>query len=390
MPVRIAYASTYPPIHCGVGEYTRSLASALTARPGVEVVVAAESGVGEPYVDKASGAMVKPSFTARDPSSYSGILDTLSSAGGVDVLHVQHEYGIFGAYRRLLEVVEEAKREGLARKAVITMHTVYHPMAGSVEAIEFQQSLLEAFDAIIVHLPIQSFELQAQDVPVGIVHRIPHGTSVNPYVGVPKGLLAERLGVPKRVLAGFTVVMMGFLRRDKGIDTLLEAVEEAGDSRPNVIVAGEPRDEELARTLREYADRGLIEYIERYLSGDEMLMLAALADAIVLPYRDPPGKYAASGVLHQSMGSLKPVIGTGVPRLSELYQLAPRLVFKPGDSDALARLLRWMSEPGNFDLAIAYASPIYSYAVRTSWPRMARRHLEVYTALLEGRRPSIA
>ncbi len=386
----MAFASTYPPIHCGVGEYTRSLALALSSvRPGLQVLVAAAEGVGEAYSDVEAGARVVPSFQARDPASYSGILDALTTHGPVDILHVQHEYGIFGAEERLIEIALEAKRERLARKTIITMHTVYHPLQDEGEKIvAFQQSLIDGFDSIIVHLPVQAFELQAQMVPVGLVHRIPHGTSVNPYLGLPRRRLLEKLGLenPGTPLA----VMMGFLRPDKGLDTLLEALEEAGPGAPRVVVAGEPRSPEITRRLEELASRGLINYLPRYLSGDEMLMLAAAADVIVLPYRDPPGKYAASGVLHMSMGSLKPIIGTGVPRLVELYQLAPRLVVKPGDSEALARLLAWIGDPVNYDLAVAYASPLYSYAVRTSWPRVARRHLEVYTALLEGRRPRIA
>ena len=386
----MAFASTYPPIHCGVGEYTRSLALALSSvRPGLQVLVAAEEGVGEAYSDVEAGARVVPSFQARDPASYSGILDALTTHGPVDILHVQHEYGIFGAEERLIDIALEAKRERLARKTIITMHTVYHPLQDEGEKIvAFQQSLIDGFDSIIVHLPVQAFELQAQMVPVGLVHRIPHGTSVNPYLGLPRRRLLEKLGLehPGTPLA----VMMGFLRPDKGLDTLLEALEEAGPGAPRVVVAGEPRSPEITRRLEELASRGLINYLPRYLSGDEMLMLAAAADVIVLPYRDPPGKYAASGVLHMSMGSLKPIIGTGVPRLVELYQLAPRLVVKPGDSEALARLLAWIGDPVNYDLAVAYASPLYSYAVRTSWPRVARRHLEVYTALLEGRRPRIA
>ncbi len=375
-----------------MGEYTKSLADAVASRlPGASILVAAEEGIGEAYVDGDSGARVVPAFRSRDPASYRGVLDALAEAGGVDVLHVQHEYGIFGFDDAIVEVAAEAKRERLASATVITMHTVYHPFTVNGEqALSVQQSLIDGFDAIVVHLPIQSFELQAQDVPVGVIHRIPHGTSVNPFLGEPRRKLAAALGLDESLLSRFILVAMGFLRRDKGLDTLLDAVEEVGGDGPLVVVAGEARDEELAAMLRAAAGEGKILFIEKYLSQADMLRLAALSDAIVLPYRDPPGKYAASGVLHQSMGSLKPVLGTGVPRLSELYQLAPRLVFKPGDSEALARLLAWIARPENYDLAVAYASPVYSYAVRTSWPRVARRHIELYQSILQGRRPSIA
>ena len=80
------------------------------------------------------------------------------------------------------------------------------------------------------------------------------------------------------------------------------------------------------------------------------------------------------------MGSLKPIIGTSVPRLIELYQYAPRFIVKPNDPKELAFKIKWLTE--NYELAVAYASTLYSYAVRTQWIRMARRHLALYNALL--------
>ncbi len=75
-------------------------------------------------------------------------------------------------------------------------------------------------------------------------------------------------------------------------------------------MAGEVWNGEAARSLREAPS---VVHVEKYLSHDQILKLAALADAIVLPYRDKPGAYAASGILHLSMGSLKPIVGTRVP-----------------------------------------------------------------------------
>jgi hypothetical protein len=46
---------------------------------------------------------------------------------------------------------------------------------------------------------------------------------------------------------------------------------------------------------------------------------------------------------------------------------------------ALAQLLEWLIE--NYDYAVAYMSGLYSYAVRTQWIRMARRHLQLYRRL---------
>ncbi len=82
------------------------------------------------------------------------------------------------------------------------------------------------------------------------------------------------------------------------------------------------------------------------------------------------------------MGSMKPIIGTNVPRLSELYTLTPRLVVRSGDYQALAQAIERFSSKEFLDLIIPYAGSLYSYAVRTSWPRTARRHVSLYKRLL--------
>ncbi len=378
--LRLGVVSTYPPVHCGVGEYTRLLLTALHGRDlGVSILVMAEEGVGSGYYDDDAGARVQPSFRWGDTSSLGRILDRLSEAGGVDVLHIQHEYGIYTVSTRIIEVAGEARRERLARRVVFTLHTVYHPLAARRGETRFQEALVQEADSIIVHSPQQEFELHAQAGGyLDKITRIPHGTMVNPYLNTPRTRLASLLGLPRSVLDGFIAVVPGFLRPDKGLDTLAEAAEML-EGRVRVIVAGEPRDEEMLEILSGVPG---VRLIPRYLSTSEILMLSALSDVILLPYRDPPGKYAVSGVLHLSMGSLKPIIGTNVPRLAELYTLAPRLVFRAGDPRGLAGLLKKVSGSDAYELIVPYAGPLYSYAVRTSWPRMAKRHLALYRRLL--------
>lgn len=386
-PMRVSYVSTYPPIHCGVGEYTRFLLTSVSGiSPGGSYYVLAEEGVSEGYVDESSGARVIPAFRSRDPASYKGILAALEEIGGVDVLHVQHEYGIFGASKELLEVVAEAKARGLAAAAVITLHTVVHPMAANRyegDVISFQEGLPHYFDEVIVHSAAQEFELHAQGLPYSAIERIPHGTMVNPYIDAPRRIMAAKLGLGEEILEHPLLALMGFLKPNKGLDTLAEAISMLDDLDFRVIIGGEVKDEGVRRHLESIGDDRLV-FIERYLSADEILMIAALADTLVLPYRDAPGAYSVSGILHLSMGSLKPIIGTRAPRLMELYTNAPQLTVRQASPEELAEKIRWVIR--NYDLAVAYAGPLYSYAARTNWRRMARRHLALYRRVLRRAR----
>ena len=87
-----------------------------------------------------------------------------------------------------------------------------------------------------------------------------------------------------------------------------------------------------------------------------------------------------SGILHLSMGSLKPIIGTRVPRLLELYQFVPRLTVSTRNPLGIAKKVKWLHD--NYDYAVAYMTNLYGYAIRTHWLRMARRHLSLYYKIL--------
>ncbi len=380
--MRVAMVSTYPPIHCGVGEYTRFLLTAMAGvHPAGEYFVLAEEGVGGEYFDYDARARVVPAFRRMEPRSYDGILEALESVGGVDVLHVQHEYGIYSGNPRLLKVLGEARESGLARAVVVTLHSVHHPHSpdeGKWGALAFQRSLPDYVDSLVVHSAVQEFELQSEGLPFPVIHRIPHGTFVNPHVSEPRIRLAERLGVDPGRLEGPVIALAGFLHKRKGLDTLVEALDYMR-RRLTLIIGGEIKEDDVRDYIRE-AGAGRVVLLDRYLSGDEILSIAALADAIVMPYKDIRGLYAVSGILHLSMGSLKPIVGTRMPKLVELYTLAPQLTVPPDDPRALAERLEWTLE--NYDVAVAYASQLYSYAVRTSWLRIARRHLSLYRELL--------
>ena len=387
--MRVAFVSRYPPVHCGVGEYTRMLAGGLkNSSPDVEVTVYSTFEAGrEPYVDRVLSVRVRPAYE-RGTSDYRGLLEALAEDDGADVVHVQHEYGIHGYTRGVVDALAEARRERLARVVLATMHTVYHPQSGRDAALEVQASL-GRLDAVVVHSFLQEYELQMQGLPPSKLYRIPHGTLINEYLGHPREALLSRLeeeiGLPARELRGLVLAVPGFLRHDKGLDVLVEAIDMiGGDGGVTVVVAGEVWSRDAAEPL---SGAGGIVHVDRYLSHDQILRLVAAADGVVLPYRDKPGAYAVSGVLHLSMGSLKPIIGTRVPRLVELYQHAPGLTVPPRDPEALARMIKWLRE--NYDLAASYMSDVYAYAARTQWPRVARRHLLLYRSLLGGERPRL-
>ena len=351
-----------------------------TISPSTSIyVMASKEAFKERYSDDEASITIIPSFD-RGEMEYNGVIEALEDVGGADVLHIQHEYGIFGRNPGVFRVALKAVKKGLASIALVTLHTVYHRSSKDVETLEAQKeaSLLHG---VIVHSFLQEFELQTQGFNLSKIFKIPHGTLINPYLGHPREKLLERLGLDPSGVEGTILVTPGFLRPDKGLDVLLSAIALT-DRKFTLIVAGEPVGLDIASLP---SMRGRVKVIDRYLSSDEILMLAAASDVVVLPYKDRPGKYSVSGILHLSMGSLKPLVGTRVPRLIELYQYAPNLTVPPRSPELLAARIEWVVD--NYELASAYSSQLFAYAAETQWPRIARAHIDLYRGLLEERWP---
>jgi len=168
------------------------------------------------------------------------------------------------------------------------------------------------------------------------VHLIPHGSTLNPYLSTPRNRLARRLGLPSEALRRVIIALPGFLCRDKGLDILESALEALGEhaNKLNIIIGGEPQG-----AIPEW-NRDNVYIILKYLTAEEILMLSALSHAIVLPYTDPPGKYAVSGILHLVISSTKPVIESRAPRLVELQAYAPSLTFQSYNISKLILLFK--------------------------------------------------
>ena len=115
--MRTAIFSTYPPRPCGIGTFAFDVRTSLLAIPGVKSVGAVA------IVDEASSPQ-RPDVLATVSQGVRGDYVRAARLLGrldVDVVLLQHEYGIFGGADG--EYVLSFARE-LARPLVLTLHTV--------------------------------------------------------------------------------------------------------------------------------------------------------------------------------------------------------------------------------------------------------------------------
>jgi glycosyltransferase involved in cell wall biosynthesis len=237
-------------------------------------------------------------------------------------------------------------------------------------------SLLQTFNAIIVHTKQAEGRVAAMGINPSLVYRIPHG-------------LLGRVANPAAYPASssdrgrLVVLQFGKIKPYKGVDLLLEAltlVPEHLRERLDVRIVGKPY-MDTARLEQFVHANGLdrcVTWRFEFVSEDEEELLFAEADAIVLPYRD----IDASGVAMSAIARGVPILATAIAGFRELFEEegGARLV-PPGDAVGLATAVTdWINAPEQLD-ALAEGMHLRRAGI-PSWNEIARLHLAVYDKAL--------
>ena len=199
--VRTAIVSSYPPRACGIGAFAADVRAALLGVPGVDrvdkVVV-----VNEPSRPQRPGLVATIAQAVRgDYVRAARILGRLD----VDVVLLQHEYGIFGG-RDGAYVVSLA--EELSQPLVVTLHTVLsEPTAHQAEVLA---ALCRQAELVIVMTETaRKLLVDTETCTPDKIRVVPHGAPP---------VLAQRA-------AGYAA------KRATGAGAPLRATYDAGDDR---------------------------------------------------------------------------------------------------------------------------------------------------------------
>jgi glycosyltransferase involved in cell wall biosynthesis len=182
-------------------------------------------------------------------------------------------------------------------------------------------------------------------------------------------------------LDGEVALFFGYIRRYKGLDTLLEAWRAVRERRPaTLIVAGEAYEDAAPyHRLAEAAGAGAVRMMERYVPDDEVEALFKAADVVVLPYRSA----TQSGVTHVAYALGVPVITTDVGGLAETVVPGETgAVVPPEDPRALAESIVGFFERGE---GPRWRAGVERVRRAQSWEVLARETVALVDALAPAR-----
>jgi glycosyltransferase involved in cell wall biosynthesis len=296
--VRTAIFSTYPPRACGIGTFAFDVRTSLLASPGVKSV-GAIAIVDEASSPQRHDVLATVSQTVRgDYVRAARLLGRLD----IDVVLLQHEYGIFGGADG--EYVLSFVRE-LARPLVLTLHTVLS------DPTDHQREVLtalceEAERVIVMTETARGLLLRMNGCAPEKIRVIQHGAPAVLARRSANGALQSR-GLD-RLQSRFVLSTFGLISPGKGIETAIAALPAIVERHPEVLylVAGRTHPEvarlegEQYRLLleRRAVDLGVADHVEfddRFLSVPELADLLHATDVFLTPYRNP--EQIASGAL---------------------------------------------------------------------------------------------
>ena len=316
---------------CGIFTYTRDLVHAL-----------ADLGVNSYIVRLHRLGMKKQEYYEH--------LASRRIPRGLDLIHVEHEYGLYMGFERVFY----ALARDIHKKPIIT----------TSHATGWRQDIDEVVgglsDLVIVHNKFCKEQFASKKEPV----IIPHG--VAPREPMPSEEAKRRLG-----LKGPTVGVFGFQAPNKRIEDFLLACKELPDVTP-VVVGGFLADVETSymRSLKQ-------------MSGDRVCWLGYVPDEEMPKVMGAlnccchTSSYVSeSGAILTMLGYGKAVVARNLPPNKE----KPCLELFEDVSDLSSKIRHLIDNP---DEREALEEKARKYAQENSWAHVAQQHLNYYRQVVK-------
>jgi glycosyltransferase involved in cell wall biosynthesis len=399
--VRTAIVSTYPPRACGIGTFAADVRGALLGLDEIERVEKVVI-VNEPNRPQRPGVTATIDQAVRDDYVRAGrILGRLD----VDVVLLQHEYGIFGGRNGdyVLSLFEE-----LLQPLVVTLHTVLSQPTNN-QAKVLAAVCRQAELVIVMTDTARRLLVDSGACPESKVRVVPHGAPT---------VLAERARAysAARAVGGgaatatkygadgqrFLLSTFGLISSGKGLETMIEALPAIVERHPEVlyVIAGRThpdiahREGERYRLTLEQAvlDLGLedhVEFDDRFLNVEEIANLLAETDVFVTPYRER--EQISSGALTFGLAAGCGVVSTPYWYAQDMLSTGAGTIVPFADPAALSEAVcHYIERPEQLASARAEARRI---GAQLGWPSVAEATAAVLREAVEvapRRRRSVA
>jgi len=377
----ISLIGNYLPRRCGIATFTSDLADALaTAAPNVGVHTVAMNDRPEGY---RYPSRVWFEINQNRMGEYKVASDFLN-LGNVDVVSLQHEFGIFGgkAGANLYDLLRR-----LRMPVVATLHTVLKDP--KPEYRESFNELAKYCDRFVVMADrAYDFLTDIYGIEKSRIRLIHHGIPDVPFVD--PAFYKDQFGVEgKKVIFTF-----GLLGPSKGLENMIEAMPAIvakhpdavymvlGATHPGVLAhSGEEYRLGLQRRAKELGVEKNIVWFNKFVELDELVEFLGSADVYVTPYENEA--QITSGTLAYALGTGKATVATPYWYAQEMLADGRGKLVPFKDTPAMANAIIDL-----FDNEVsrhAMRKRAYQFTREMRWSTVAGQYLDLFAEVREER-----
>jgi glycosyltransferase involved in cell wall biosynthesis len=377
-PIRIAVIGNHLPRQCGIATFTTDLCDAIAAEYGaaqLSVVAINDGQSSYRYPER-----VRFEICEGDLASYRAATEFLN-AENVDLVCLQHEYGIFGG-KSGNYIIELLKR--LKMPVITTLHTVLREP--NLDQRVVMHKIAARSERLIVMSQYSSRILQEVfRVPAEKIDLIPHGIPDLPFE--QPDLYKSRYSCQ----GNSVLLTFGLLSPNKGFESVIQAMPSILASHSNAVymIAGAThphvraregdryRFELLAMAKKLGVERQVL-FVNRFVAPEEMAALVGSADVYITPYCHEA--QAVSGTLAFALGAGKAIISTPYWHAAEVLDHGRGLLVPFESPTAIAKATVTLLDDDEARQAMRERAYLYSRPM--IWKRVAQSYM---AALLRAR-----
>jgi len=370
---KVVFISSFPPRKCGIATFTSDLIDNITlaAKDEFEPLVVAMRSENHKYNNP-----VEFEIRQNVKSDYICAADYINFSH-VDMVCVQHEFGIFGgeagSYLSLL-----LKR--LKVPVITTLHTV---LDDPDEA--YYKSLVDlckaSYKVVTMNEKGVGMLRNIYGIPGRKIKLIAHGIPDLPFVD--SNYYKHKFSLEDHK----TILTFGLLNKNKGIEVMLRAMKTIIKTDPSIIyiVLGMTHPNVLKHEGESYRfglqqmvkDLNLQEHVifhNRFVDDKELHNFLCAADIYVTPYLSE--KQLTSGTLAFAVGTGKAVVSTPYWAATELLADGRGKLVPFCDSQTIAREISEILK--NNTLYYSLRRRAYEYGRSRTWPKIGQAYWKLF------------
>jgi glycosyltransferase involved in cell wall biosynthesis len=377
LPPRALFLGSYPPRECGIATFTKDMVDAYDRAFHLGSPVIA---VDEPGAEVRRYPLeVIARIAEQERDSYAAAADFVNRYP-VELVNIQHEYGLFGGERGewLVDFIRL-----LEKPVALTLHTVL-PEPDDAYLRVTRELCEEAARVVALSETGRGLLENVYGIDPQRLQVIHHGVPDVPFQDTHSAKATFGIG-QRTVISTF-----GLISRGKGLEYAIEAMRAVVRRHPETLYLilgethpvvrrreGESYRESLHAMVREFGLHYNVQLLDKYLDFDEVVSYLAATDIYLTPYLNPD--QVVSGTLAYAVGCGKAIVSTPYLYAQELLAHNRGFLCDFRDAESIAvRLNMLLDDPA---LRRATERRAYRFGRQMTWPHVAAEYGQLFEEL---------